>query len=273
MLSFLFWNLMNRDLRPVVAEAVNEHEVDILALAECIVPDDEMAAVLASVTGDDFAPVSYNADKVRVFTRLPANRWVRRQTDAVSARTAIWTVRAGRSPAIVLAVAHLPSKASLASSEQALLAVELAKEIHRVEEFVGHERTLLVGDLNMNPFDDGVIGAPALHAVMTRRLAERTDRRVQGNRYRFFYNPMWGFFGDRTKGPPGTYFHRSAGVAELYWHMLDQVLLRPALMHRLRKLAILERIGSRSLLTSKRGVPHSSVCSDHLPLTFSLDLD
>ena len=179
----------------------------------------------------------------------------------------------GRPPGILLAAAHFVSKNNISEGEQAMLAIELAKEILRVEDTVGHERTILVGDLNMNPFEDGVTGANALHAVMTRKLAERGSRVVQGTEYRFFYNPMWGFFGDRTAGPPGTYYHRAPNVAELFWHMLDQVLLRPALMGLLEDLAILDSIDGERLLTQPGGLPHHTAYSDHLPLAFRLNLD
>jgi hypothetical protein len=122
----------------------------------------------------------------------------------------------------------------------------------------------------MNPFDEGVIGAPALHAVMTRKLAERKERRVVGTSYRFLYNPMWGFFGDRTIGPPGTYYHRAATVGDLFWHMFDQVLLRPSLMYLLRDLVILDQIDGESLLSHPVGLPRDAACSDHLPLAFRL---
>ena len=125
----------------------------------------------------------------------------------------------------------------------------------------------------MNPFEEGVTGALALHAVMTRKLAERKDRIVQGTPYRFFYNPMWGFFGDRSNGPPGTYYHRKATMGDLWWHMLDQVLLRPELMDLLQDLAILDRVAGESLLTQQADLPRDTDCSDHLPLTFRLNLD
>ncbi len=186
---------------------------------------------------------------------------------------AIWSVTVGRPPGILLAVTHFVSKNNYSSGGQAMLAQQVAKEINRVEEGVGHERTLLVGDLNMNPFEDGVTGALALHAVMTRKLAERVERIVQGARYRFFYNPMWGHFGDRTAGPPGTYYHRSPVVAELFWHMFDQVLLRPDLMGLLDDLAILDNIDGECLVTQPAGLPREVACSDHLPLAFHLNLD
>jgi hypothetical protein len=186
---------------------------------------------------------------------------------------AIWSGALGKPPGILLAIAHFISKNNSSPGEQAMLAVELAKEIIRVEDTIGHERTLLVGDLNMNPFEEGVTGAPALHAVMTRRLAERRERVVQGTAYRFFYNPMWGFFGDRTDGPPGTYYHRAATVGDLFWQMIDQVLLRPALMHLIHDLVIMDSIDSESLLTQPAGLPNDAACSDHLPLAFRLNLD
>ena len=264
---------MNKDLRPLVAIAVVERDVDILLFAESGVSDSDMAAALETATGRHYASLSYDADKVRLFTRLPVSKWIRRQTDALSARMAIWSVAVGRPHGILLAAAHFVSKNNTSPGEQAMLSVELAKEINRVEEGVGHERTVLVGDFNMNPFEEGMTGAPALHAVMTRKLAERIDRVVQGTASRFFYNPMWGFFGDRTIGPPGTYYHRSATVGDLFWHMIDQVLLRPDLMDLLQDLAILEGIGGERLLTQPAGLPRDTACSDHLPLAFRLDLD
>ena len=152
-----------------------------------------------------------------------------------------------------------------------MLAVELSKEIVRVEDAVGHQRTVVVGDLNMNPFEDGMIGAPALHAVMTRQLARRVQRTVQGKAYRFFYNPMWGYFGDRSPGPPGTYYLRSSKPGNYFWNIYDQVLLRPALMDRLARLEVLQHDGSASLLT-RRGLPAETNGSDHLPVFFQLDV-
>jgi endonuclease/exonuclease/phosphatase family metal-dependent hydrolase len=273
MTSFLFWNVMNNDLRAVIARAVVERDVDILLLAESPVPDGDMVSALRAATGHDYWALSQDTDKVRLFTRIDASRWRRRQTDALSARMAIWSVAVGSHPAgILVAAAHFVSKNNESPGGQALLAAELSKEISRVEDAVGHERTVLVGDLNMNPFEEGVTGAPALHAVMTRKLAGRGERTVQGKAYRFFYNPMWGCWGDRTSGPPGSYYHRAATVGDLFWHLFDQVLLRPALMHTLHDLVIMDNVQGDSLLTHPAGLPHASTFSDHLPLAFRLQL-
>jgi hypothetical protein len=241
MTSFLFWNILGKDLRPTVTRAVIERDVDILLLAECDVPDTDMASALTRDTGNAYEAVSLPNDKVRVFSRLPSVSWTRRQTDNLTARMGVWSVDAGKPPGILLAAAHFLSKNNSSESEQAIMAVELGKEISRVEDFVGHQRTVLVGDLNMNPFEDGVTGVNTLHGVMTKKIAGRSSRVYQGRDYRFFYNPMWGCFGDRTSGPPGTYYHRAASASELFWHILDQVLVRPALICPLRNISMFKR--------------------------------
>jgi len=147
----------------------------------------------------------------------------------------------------------------------------LIADIVRTEDKLDHQRTILVGDLNMNPFDAGVVAAQTLHAVMTRQLAGREERTVLGRSYRLFYNPMWSFFGDRTDGPPGTYYHRSSNPGDLFWNIYDQVLLRPSLMDTLVALEILTIDGQDDLLT-KAGLPDKARCSDHLPILFRLAL-
>jgi len=123
----------------------------------------------------------------------------------------------------------------------------------------------------MNPFDVGVVGAHALNAVMTRELARKEKRTVASQPYRLFYNPMWGHFGDRTPGPPGTYFYAASTPGNYYWNVFDQVLLRPQLMDDLVELRILDTDGCTSLVTPK-GYPRSAETSDHLPVLFRLNL-
>lgn len=273
MTSFFFWNVMKRDLRDLIARAVAERAVDVLILAEAGSYDADLVQALREATGDDYWAITQESDKVRIYSRLPVVRWSRRQTDNLNARMMVWGISVGKPPGVLLAVAHLVSRNNETPAGQAMLAVEVAKEISRVEDVAGHSRTVLVGDLNMNPFDEGITGAPALHAVMTQALAEREERTVQGRPYRFFYNPMWSLWGDRTAGPPGTYYHRNASVGDLFWHMLDQVLLRPVLMDTLTELEIVDAIDGESLLTERAGLPNSLRFSDHLPLAFCLQLD
>ena len=149
----------------------------------------------------------------------------------------------------------------------------LTETIRKKEDEVGHTRTVLVGDLNMNPFEDGVVSSTGLHAVMTRKIAEKKSRIVQDNEYLYFYNPMWSLFGDGSKGPPGTYYYYKAEHKVYFWNIFDQVLLRPDLIDFFSNddLMILDSDGKNVLLSSQ-GIPDINVASDHLPIYFTLNL-
>ena len=67
-----------------------------------------------------------------------------------------------------------------------------------------------------------------LHGVMSRNVASRELRTVQGQKYPLFYNPIWSLMGDLNQGPPGSYYYESSQHVEHFWWMFDQVLVRPA---------------------------------------------
>lgn len=270
MVSFLFWNLAKRSLQHRVARLAAAHEVDVVMLAECAVePVDLLEALNATGQGTYSCP-SPDTDKVRLFTRFPESALVNAFNSQLG-ETSIWWLQAGASTDLILALVHFGSRVNWDRDDQTLQATVLADDVLRVEDDLGHRRTVLVGDLNMNPFDPGVAGAAALHAVMTRDLARRQEREVKGRPYCFFYNPMWGFFGDRTPGPPGTYYLRASKPLNYYWNMYDQLLLRPDLMDLLEDLRVLDTDSHEPLVTA-HGLPSKSEGSDHLPLLFRLDL-
>jgi hypothetical protein len=125
----------------------------------------------------------------------------------------------------------------------------------------------------MNPFEDGLISSGGFHAVMSRMVAGKKKRTVMDDEFKFFYNPMWSLFGESTHRPPGTYYHYSSEPLEYFWHILDQVLIRPDLLDRFddKDVEILQSAGGTSLITEE-GIPDDRIASDHLPLLFKLTL-
>ena len=81
---------------------------------------------------------------------------------------------------------------------------------------------------------------------------------------------MWGQFGDRTDGPPGTFYHLAPPPESHVWNIYDQVLLRPSMMDKLEVVEVLSSDGTESLLTTS-GLPSEMACSDHLPLLVRLN--
>ncbi len=209
-------------------------------------------------------------EKTLLFSRF-ASATMPHQYSEDSGRLTMRRLQLQGTPQILLAVVHAQRRVSNGESSLLLAATDLANTIVTVEQDTGISRTVLVGDLNINPFDPGVSAGGALHAVMTRQLAARGERISGGKSYRFFYNPMSGHFGDRAPGPPGTYRLYSSELHNYHWNMYDQVLLRPELMNSLRELKILDTDGEESLVT-RSGAPKKSSASDHLPIFFQLEL-
>ncbi len=282
MASFLFWNLFGRQetnravraariLAGLTRVAAARH-LDVLMFAECTLdPVDVTRALNAAGVGTYHLPPS-RSERIRIFTRLHEGSFIDAFNNPVGGRLTIRRVQVGPPPGILLAVLHLQDRMSWSRDAQSMEAVNLAQDIARTEDEVGHRRTVLVGDLNMNPFEPGVVGAQALNAVMAKNLVRPVERIVAGRGYRCFYNPMWGCFGDRSDGPPGTFFLSGSDPASHFWNVYDQVLLRPDLMHSLTDLEILDSDGSEPLVNRSRR-PARSNCSDHLPLFFRLDME
>jgi hypothetical protein len=125
----------------------------------------------------------------------------------------------------------------------------------------------------LNPFESGLLSGNGFNAVMSRHIAEKKSRVVQGRTYPFFYNPMWSLFGDASPGPPGTYYNSRSEHISFFWYMFDQVLIRPDLLGSFsnKDLSILDSDGEISFLT-KNGIPDGRMVSDHLPIIFKLRL-
>jgi Endonuclease/Exonuclease/phosphatase family len=270
MATFLFWNVNKQSRGVLIARLAAEYDVDVIVLAETAdTPDNFLSFLNHTVVAYSYAPGIGNT-KIKLFVRFSED------LAAPVFETDRLTVRRINLPGaqdILLAAVHFPSKHDWSEDSQAAECYNLASEIRGTEEKVGHQRTILVGDLNMNPFENGLVSAVGLHAVSSRSIAKRGNRKVQAREYPFFYNPMWGLFGDATPGPPGTFYYARAEQRVYFWNIFDQILIRPALLDRFesKDLMIVSQIGDVSLL-GLSGFPDARVSSDHLPILFRLSL-
>lgn len=272
--TFLFWNINRKPVEKLLAALVAEHEVDVLILAENEIP---YATLVESINKDRDAIFSqvYNPLRARrpvhVFSCLPFDS-VTPLLDAGGISAVRINTLTGCD--IALVVAHLPSKLHMDETDDFTKCSRLARIVDEIEERIGHTRTVLVGDLNSNPFEPGLVAADALHGVMCRKVAARGKRQVDAIDRRFFYNPMWGKFGDTTPGPPGTYYYPGTGQKVLYWNIFDQVLIRPDLLPYFddKDLKVLTHADGIPL-TKVSGIPDEENASDHLPLLFRLSIE
>jgi endonuclease/exonuclease/phosphatase family metal-dependent hydrolase len=278
-LKFLFWNIQKKPLGHLVRALVDEHDIDIVILAE---GGSDRWEMLHTLNRDRTQHLFHTDDlpdpmtrrrtlPPRIYGRFAKETLVRRRDDA---RASFYELVATAGQNILLVVVHLPSRLRHEEHDQAQVATRIGSVIREEEALLGHQRTVVIGDFNMNPFDKGVMTSDAFHAVMTQATARRGSRTVDAAERAFFYNPMWGCLGDRTPGPPGTYYYDSPGQLPLFWNTFDLVLIRPELLDFFdtRSLQILDRAGNVPLLTPKSKRPDRRVASDHLPILFSLHL-
>ncbi|HEX5874706.1 MAG TPA: hypothetical protein VFY60_08655 [Pyrinomonadaceae bacterium] len=240
------------------------HDVDVFILAECPY-NVNLEALNATAKGVYYSELNANA-KVQAITRLHPRTFIHRFTN-LGREMAVWsTVIPNTSLEILIAGVHLVSKfGGTTETDQALVASEIIDELNEVEDRQRHRNTVMIGDFNMQPYDPGMTNPIGMHGLMTRQLADRPDRVHRRKPRRSFYNPMWGLFGDRTDGPPGSHYWRASALSNTHWGILDQVLLRPVLTEHLKNVMILGSDGQHSLLDSD-GAPNVNHLSDHLPV-------
>ena len=270
MIRILFWNMKRSSPLKEIAELARNREIDILILAECSASEVNILRILNEQLHLGFYSSSSQCPRIRVFSKF-IPEYLKPVFD--STYITIRDVSLPARPSFFLVAVHMQSKLYKSSESHQQSFIPLTDFIREVEETQSHSRTILVGDLNANPFEPGLVGARTLNAVMTREQAEKGSRIVQGQEYPFFYNPMWSFLGDLSDGPPGTYHSSRSEYVEYFWHLTDQVLLRPEMLPYFRpdELHILTSSGGTSFV-NRNGYPDSKEYSDHLPVIVGLEI-
>lgn len=269
MLQFAFWNLNRRPLEGLVRALVHERDVDVLVLTECSVPLPVLLTTINDTAERTFYVAPGQNQRLVILTRLPADSII---PVADLGGLALRHVVPPVGSSILLAAVHLRSKLHLSDDDQAHEAMFVAREVEAAEAQLGHTRTLVLGDLNMNPFEAGVVGSSAFHAISARAVATRVSRTVNQVSRPFFYNPSWRLLASSGGQPPGTYYYSHSGAVSYFWNTFDQVLVRPVLLSGFGDddLKLVTALAGTSLLTAA-GIPDTAVASDHLPITVSID--
>ena len=268
MTSFLFWNLNRKELVEEAAALIHERSVDVAIFAEMAFSIEALRERLNTHSYEATYFVPYNpSTRLNFICRLPTNGL---SLIADSEHVSIRHVRPAFGPDVILVAVHTSSKLFTKTEDYPFICRRIAADIEQAELTVGHDRTIVMGDLNQNPFEAGVVAADGLHAIMDKNIALRRTRIVQGVRRKFFYNPMWGRLGDGSIGKPGTYFFRESSMVAYFWHTFDQILIRPDLLGYFdeNKLHVIDQIGDTSLCNKAGPLDEYS---DHLPIFVELN--
>ena len=271
-MNFLFWNIKRKDsFFDLICELVKDHSIGVLMLAEF--PEGKQAELEQMLKAND-STYRYHqpfraTTKVEVFTNLPCSDFLNISDER---RFSVKRYHSrGLNKDFNIILCHLVSKVNYDEREQANEARKVADEISKMEEYYHNEMSIVCGDLNMNPFEEGLVGSACFNAVMSKNIAKRGLRRVSGDDYKMFYNPMWGLLGDNGRGVAlGTFYYNPSRHIQYFWNIFDQVLIRPSVIPYFvdRYLEIVTCSRNRSLLTDNHII--KTIYSDHLPVKFSI---
>jgi endonuclease/exonuclease/phosphatase family metal-dependent hydrolase len=272
MTALMFWNVGRRDDAQAIGQLCRDYDVDILLLAEAETPSARLTTEINNETGSGrmlWELPHLGESRIRALTRYMPG-FVRPTFDDGHVKMLELRQPIGL-PLLIVAV-HLPSKLWSDDDDQEYRIRQLRIDVTAQESRSGHQNTVIIGDLNVNPFEDALTAADGLHAVMDKLVATRPPRTVQGRTWDYFYNPMWSRLGDDSVGPSGTYWRTGSALVNHFWNTFDQVLLRPGLLpcYDPAYLVIPDHVGSRPILKPDGG---SSALSDHLPVVIELAIE
>jgi endonuclease/exonuclease/phosphatase family metal-dependent hydrolase len=276
MTTFLFWNVQNKQLDGYIVRLVQEHQVDVLLLLEHPKPDNTLFTQLNHVR--QYQRVTTH-NRFGVYVSFDSSQMVRITPPTTTAgdRVDYWDININKKNRLFLVLVHGLDIINYSEQARSLFFERLRNDVVWIEDNdiqVGHKQTVILGDFNANPFEAIVGGISGLHAIRVKEVGGKRNRSISGENYEFFCNPMWSCYKGWEKSPPGTHYFNGGDVHEVFWHMIDQVVLRPQALHMFseKDLHVLTEAGNNTLLTS-RGLPDKGNASDHLPVLFKLNLD
>ena len=264
-MKVLFWNThQNKDINPILYEIIVENDISLVILAEYDAQADDLIESLARRGVVMWKYITTGCDRISIWGNIS-----RVEPGMQSQYASIQVIN----DKDIFCCVHLPSKIFSQNEGMRNIAIsQIISDICSIEEEMNTENTIVVGDFNIDPFEAGCINADLLHSIPVYIETQKKSRIIAGQEFRMFYNPMWNFLGD-FNSPFGTYYFGGSNVDNTFWHLYDQVILRPALRERFidNSLRILTETKSKSLLNSK-GHPDKCI-SDHLPIVFEIRED
>lgn len=260
-MKLLFWNLNKKDNADLALTCMREEEVGIAAFAEY--SGTKFSDELLQSSG--YRPIGYGGcDKVKTFAREP----IEILECFEQSRFTVLPMKMG-DIYFVVAVAHLVDRMSSADSEPRLVDIrKMMDVVHGYENKASINKTIVMGDLNANPYDREMLLPNAFNAMLFKGiLRNKTARTWCGDEYPFLYNPTIHWLSEESENYGSFYY--SGDCTSPIWNCYDQALVSPELMDRIKSYSYLKRIGDRDLVANVR--PDSKI-SDHLPLLVDIDL-
>lgn len=265
-MNYLFWNTYKKQkINHIIVEIILKNKCDIIGLAEYEDDIKELINELAK-KGIYMYEVPRIGSRLTILTKFIPGKVTHLQETSYYTLKLVPHEKMGNH---IIAFVHLSSKRGKPNPlDHTVQISNLRMAIEEEEETCKNTNTIIMGDFNIDPFEQGMISAIGCHSLSARDVVKKKSRKIEGIEYKMFYNPMWNLYGDYNY-PPGTYYYRQSIQENYFWHMFDQVIIRPELIEKFdfSKLEILTEINTTKLI-SRNKIPR---ISDHLPIIFTIN--
>lgn len=156
-MRFLFWNTHNtKDINSILCGMIVEQKANIVILAEY---------------EDIIEDLIYNLDlkgvRMNVYPSIGCDRLIilgNTKDIRQSRQSKYYSMQIIKNDMLLCGV-HLPSQMWADERTQTLAFQSVVRDIELAEEDGGIDKTIVVGDFNQNPYDDGCLGACGFHGI------------------------------------------------------------------------------------------------------------
>lgn len=255
MLNILFWNVYKKPLQEIIVECILENEIDIAVFTEAenvnfSLIEDELINYSVVEKKDEKSKLYY-------FAKKSLDAQIIQEQDRYTFCKFNYALCD-----YILCGIHLEDMRNSSSDDRCDTIRKLLGNLEQIEDSYNIVNSIVVGDVNANPYDKEIISIYGFNAVLFKKLIEHSeyiDKRYE-NRKRF-YNPILHFISESTE-MYGSYYS-SQGSNTPYWNCLDQVLVRKSLVNKIKNVQYLKKISATGLMNR---VEINKNISDHLPL-------
>lgn len=255
-MNLLFWNIGKKSIESIIAQCIIENDVDIAIFAEHQSSDFNR---VCDLLGKKYRHIEGygGCKKITMVCRHPLKVDIKQEQN----RYTLYKIKTKDKEYIMCGV-HLQDRMSAAPALRIEEIGRIVYDIEKLENQSGCRNTIIIGDLNSNPYDDELLQMNAFHAVLYKDVIKQSETRtVAGRKYRRFYNPILNFISEETKLYGSFYYNQDPATS--VWHCYDQILVSKQLVDSICRFEYLKAIGKTSLMSSVR--PNKKI-SDHLPL-------
>jgi exonuclease III len=224
-LKIIYWNIHNQTDINLLKNMISDNNPELIILSECSVC---IAEQLAQQTSYHLLkPIIDKKPKIILLYNIVIPHIVLKQE--YKNHLNIYKMQFP-SISILLMAVHLPSKIRMDRQNQLSESFDYMQQILAIEKQESCKKTIIVGDFNMNPFDDGMIAGNGFNAVFSEQIALTDSRTICGKKYEYFFNPAWTTYG-RQSYKLGTFFLKYPNHSSFHWNVYDQAIIRSSLLH------------------------------------------